>query len=231
MESRIILSLVHIWDDQLMITIQLSKSSQYGVKEILNHRKVSVSYQTWICSLLKEINKQTLYAVVFSSFFFFFSLLQKSLETSLQIKWKTFTAKVGFGLSLGKSTQIGSQDFYHENIRIVIWIFEAAKHSPFVAALAECSLCTSSWLLFLSADFWSSFFEWTIPHYQPRLWTLTASATASVTEALLEYSSLLYWCLNVSHRIQWYRFRSGMKLFLVRWRLNAHHLLLDICLG
>lgn len=221
-----------------MIISQLSKSSQYWIKEILNHRGVNVSYQTWICSLLKEINRQTLYAVVclwwlFFCFFgfFFLALLQKSSEISLQTEWKTFMAKVDFGLSLGKSTQIGSQDFYHENIRIVIWIFEAAKHSPFVAAPAECSLCTSSWLLFLSADFWSSFFKWTIPHYQPRLWTLTASTPASVTEALLEYSSPLYWCLDVSHRIWWYHFRSGMKLFLVRWRLNAHHLLLDICLG
>lgn len=77
--------------------------------------------------------------------------------------------KVGFGLSLGKSTQIGSCDCYQENIGIVIGISEAAEHSPFVAALPECSLCTSSWLLFLSADFWSSFYEWTIPHYQPGL--------------------------------------------------------------
>ena len=167
----------------------------------------------------------------FLPFFFFLALLQKSPEISLQREGKTSMAKVDFGSSLGKSTQIGSQDFYHRNIRNVICIFEAAKHSPFVDALAECSLCTSSWPLFLSADFWSSFFKWTIPHHQPRLWTLTASTRASVTEALLEYPSLLHWCFNVSHRIWWYHFRSGMKLFLVRWRLNAHHLLLDICLG
>lgn len=37
-------------------------------------------------------------------------------------------AKEGFGLSLGKSTQIGSHDCYHENIGIVICISEAAEH-------------------------------------------------------------------------------------------------------
>lgn len=213
-----------------MITIHLSKSSQYWVKEILNHRKVNVSYQTWICSLLKETNKQTLYAVVFSSFFFFFCVVAEVLRDFTPDRMKNFHGKGGLWFTI-REKYLDKKDSHHENIRIVIWIFEAAKHSPFVAALAECSLCTSSWLLFLCTDFWSSFFEWTIPHYQLRLWTLTASTWASVTEALLEYYSLLYWCLNVSHRIWWYHFRSGMKLFLVRWRLNAHHLLLDICLG
>lgn len=78
-------------------------------------------------------------------------------------------AKVGLGLSLGQSNQIESCDRYQENIGIVIWISEAAEYSPVIAALPECSLCTSSWLLFLSADFSSSFYKWTIPHYQPVL--------------------------------------------------------------
>lgn len=49
----------------------------------------------------------------------------------------------------GKSTQIGSQDFCHENQQNCHSNFWGCKKSPFVAALAECSLCTSSWFLFL----------------------------------------------------------------------------------
>lgn len=212
-----------------MITTELLKSSQYWVKERLNCRKINVSYQTWIWSLLKEINTNAVCCGIF--FLFPNALLMKSPDISLQTNWKTLMAKAGFGLSLGKSTQIGSHDCYQENTGIVIWISVAAEHSPVAAALPECSLCTSGWLLFLSADFWSSFYKWTIPHYQPELWTRTASTAAAATEALLEYSSFLCWCLNVSHRIWWYHFRRGMKLFLVRWRLNTHHLLHDICLG
>lgn len=111
----------HIWKTSWW---RLLKSSHYWVKGILNHREVNVSFQTWICSLLKEINKQTLYTVVFPSPLF---IAAESPETSLQTEWKTSMAKVDFGLSLGKSTQIGSQDFYHDNIRIVMWISEPAN--------------------------------------------------------------------------------------------------------
>lgn len=153
MDSRIISSFIHIWEDQLMMTIQLLKSSQYWVKEIVNHREVNVSFQTWICSLLKEINKQTQYAVVFSSPPPFVFIAAEPPETSLQTERKTSMAKVDFVLSLGKSTQIGSQDFYHENIRIVIWILRlqtqpfCSSHGwmlPLHSKLALVSLC---WLL------------------------------------------------------------------------------------
>lgn len=146
-------------------------------------------YQIWICSLLKEINKQTQYAVVLSA----------SSEISLQTECRTFMAKADIGLSLGKSIQVGSQDFYHENTRIVIWIFWGCKTQSFCISpgwmlssyfkLALVSLLTSA-AHFSNGQF--HIISWGFEHW------LQVHQPQSQRDC---WNTLLYWHLNVSHQI------------------------------